>query len=565
MASSCALLVAFGATTAAAPAKSRPRRWAGAPRRRLGLSAPRRSRGGALRARSGDERARMSHGEGSLGFGSGGEVGKWEEEMEKEKKRKKGWVHFVGIGGSGVSALAMLALEQGFEVSGSDIKWSSFMDQLQRAGARLFIGHSIASFEGLTVSAQPDAVVISSAIPKDNVEILHAKSVGIPIYKRDGWLKMITDKYNLIAVSGTHGKSTTAAMLSYVLDSMGDNPIAVVGANVPQFSGGNIISGSGPNFVLEADEYDSCFLGLSPYIAVVTNVEWDHVDIFPDEGDVENIFRQFVHRIRTGGHLILCGDSPGACKLLSESANDVVSNRSTGSSSAVLNHSYSTTTYGLSDNNDWCASSITPNSQGGQRYVLHYRGRKIANIDLLLPGVHNVLNSLAVIASVAALHKDRNSLDSTIDSVRIHLSTFKGVSRRFELLGTVNGCQIYDDYAHHPTEVRAVLQAARQKFPSQALWVVFQAHTFSIADHVIVSEIYGGRETNKWNADARDLSALISGPSAEYIPKMDDVLDKLVLKILSEKNQETVILIIGSTGDIVTLGPKLLRALQGKS
>nr|CAD1820703.1 unnamed protein product [Ananas comosus var. bracteatus] len=296
------------------------------------LSAPRRSRGGALRARAGDERARMLHGEGSLGFGSGGEAEKWEEEMEKEKKRKKGWVHFVGIGGSGVSALAMLALEQGFEVSGSDIKWSSFMDQLQRAGARLFIGHSIASFEGLTVSALPDAVVISSAIPKDNVEILHAKSVGIPIYKRDGWLKMITDKYNLIAVSGTHGlyqttfrylmqivinillkvnlekKSTTAAMLSYVLDSMGDNPIAVVGANVPQFSGGNIISGSGPNFVLEADEYDSCFLGLSPYIAVVTNVEWDHVDIFPDEGAVQNIFRQFVHRIRTGGHLILCGD-----------------------------------------------------------------------------------------------------------------------------------------------------------------------------------------------------------------------------------------------------------------
>ncbi|KAK8945322.1 hypothetical protein KSP40_PGU011188 [Platanthera guangdongensis] len=222
--------------------------------------------------------------------------------------KKKGWVHFVGIGGSGLSALAMLALKQGFEVSGSDICWSCYMDDLHKAGAKVHLGHSVDCMENKSDGKRPDAIVISSAIPKENVEVLYAELVGIPIYKRDSWLQNITESYNLIAIAGTHGKSTTSAMLSYVLDAMGDDLIAVVGANVPQFSGGNIIPGNGPNFVLEADEYDCCFLSLSPSIAVVTNVEWDHVDIFDDEEHVWRIFRKFVQQIKSGGHLILCGD-----------------------------------------------------------------------------------------------------------------------------------------------------------------------------------------------------------------------------------------------------------------
>ncbi|XP_072978094.1 uncharacterized protein [Typha angustifolia] len=526
----------------------------------------------------GKRRALVGSGaEGLVELESGGEEKK--EQNETKKNNNKGWIHFVGIGGSGLSALAMLALKQGFEVSGSDIMWSSFMDQLHRAGVRLTIGHSRSCLEGHNGSGPPDAIVISSAIPADNEEILHAKSIGIPIYKRDDWLKIVTENYNLIAISGTHGKSTTAAMLSYVLEAMGDNPIAVVGANVPQFSGGNIIPGIGPNFVLEADEYDSCFLGLSPSVAVVTNVEWDHVDIFQDEAAVQNVFQQFVNQIRIGGHLILCGDSPGAYELLSKTRREIISSSCMGSASTDSLW-YSITTYGLSNEYDWHASSITPNLQGGQDYVLNYKGCQIADIKLLLPGVHNVLNSLAVIATVSTLFKDQNCVPSTIDSVRYHLSTFEGVTRRFELIGIANGCQIYDDYAHHPTEVRAVLQAARQKFSSQTILVVFQPHTFSRlaalvnefstafnnADYVIVTEIYAARETNNWNSHGRDLAALIRGPSSEYIPKLvrglEDVIDKLVLQIQSDINQETVILTLGA-GDITSLGPELLRRLQG--
>lgn len=498
--------------------------------------------------------------------------------FSKGDEEKKGWVHFVGIGGSGLSALAMLALKQGFEVSGSDICWSCYMDDLQKAGAKVFLGHSINSLESQNDGKQPDAIVISSAIPKDNVEILYAELVGIPIYKRDSWLRNITKLYNLIAIAGTHGKSTTAAMLSYVLDAMGDDLIAVVGANVPQFSEGNIIPGNGPNFILEADEYDCCFLALSPSIAVVTNVEWDHVDIFDDEEHVWRIFRKFVKKIKSGGHLILCGDSAGAYSLLNDCKTKSLSSNDILSSSPASDVGYCVTTYGLSNKMDWHASCITPNSQGGQDYILHHKECSVTEVSLKLPGVHNVLNSLAVVATIASLIKDGDDFHDTINSIKYHLSKFEGVSRRFELIGEVNGCSIYDDYAHHPTEVRATLQAARQKFPSQRLWVVFQPHTFSRitalmkdfvtafydADYVIVTEVYAAREENGQNSDGKDLATLISGPASEYIPKMEDVVDKLVIDIPAQRNQETIVFTLGA-GDITTLGPKLLRRLHGLS
>ncbi|XP_029116161.1 uncharacterized protein [Elaeis guineensis] len=533
--------------------------------RRRGRAVPLRSRGSASRGQCAPLEAKGADKDSEVLVALNG---------EEEGKKRKGWIHFVGIGGSGLSALALLALKQGFEVSGSDIMWSIFMDELHEAGARLSIGHSASNMERNAGSGLPDVVVVSSAIPADNEEIVHAKLMDIPIYKRDDWLRKITDKYRVIAISGTHGKTTTAAMLSYVLGAMGDDLIAVVGANVPQFSGGNIISGSGPNFVLEADEYDSCFLGLSPYIAVVTNVEWDHVDIFEDEEAVQNIFRRFVRQIRTGGHLILCGDSAGAYALLNDSRQATVS-CNVISTSTTLNHGYSITTYGLSSKNDWHASSITRNSQGGQDYVLYYKACQIACISLMLPGVHNVLNSLAVFATVAALVTDGHCVHETINSVRNHLSKFEGVSRRFELIGKVNGCQIYDDYAHHPTEVHAVLQAARQKFPSEPLWVVFQPHTFSRlaalvkdfatalsdADYVIITETYAAREINNLNASESHLATLIRGPSTEYIPRLEDVIDKLALKIPSNMDQDTIILTLGP-GDVATVGPELLRRMQ---
>ncbi|XP_058205999.1 uncharacterized protein LOC131319651 isoform X2 [Rhododendron vialii] len=472
--------------------------------------------------------------------------------VDSSNREDKCWVHFVGIGGCGLSALAMLALKQGYEVSGSDIMWSSFMDGLHEAGAWLYVGHSVSNMQKHNGLILPKAIVVSTAIPQDNVEILYAKSVGVPVYKRDYWLAKLTEQYNLIAISGTHGKSTTASMLAYVLKAMGDDITAVVGAHVPQFAGGNIICGSGRNFVLEADEYDGCFLELLPYIAVVTNVEWEHVDIFENEEAVISIFKRFLTQIRAGGHLVLCGDSVGACSLLDHNKRITGPDNSicVKSSLEPCSDRYRVTTYGISSINEWHASALHSNSQGGSDYQL-------------------------VVATVATLFRDQRPITESVDFVRLHLSNFKGVSRRFEMIGKVHGCHIFDDYAHHPSEVRAVLQAARQGFQYKELVVVFQPHTysrlatlqkefanaFSDADLVVVTEIYGARETNRWNISGRDLATAIINPSSEYIPSLVDVVEKLSLYISNDPDRETLILTLGA-GDITTVGRELLQKLQ---
>ncbi|KAK9103707.1 hypothetical protein Sjap_020961 [Stephania japonica] len=488
-----------------------------------------------------------------------------------ELEKKKEWIHFVGIGGAGLSALAMLALKNRF-----DIVWSGYMDRLKDEGAQVHLGHSVSNIEKRGEFDRPDAIVVSSAIPSDNVEVLHAKAVGLPVYKRDRWLEKVTEPYNLIAVSGTHGKTTTASMLAYVLNSMGDDLTAVVGGNVPQFPGGNVLSGSGCNFVLEADEYDDCFLRLSPHVAVVTNVEWEHVDIFQDEVAVKNSFRKFLKRIRSGGQLILCGDSGDAYDLLSHERKETTSNcAASEQNSQIVLDGYSISTFGTSCFNKWQASEIRPNSRGGSDYVLYHMGRAVADISLQLPGVHNVLNSLAVIATVGALIDDQKLSHGSINSIAFHLNNFFGVSRRFELIGAIYGCHIYDDYAHHPTEVCAVLKAARQKFPLKALWVAFQPHTFSRlaafmkdfasafrdANRVIITEVYAAREANAWNISGRDLAISIIGPSSDYIPNLEHVVDKLAQEISAIPEKEIVVLTLGA-GDITTVGPKLLRELQ---
>ncbi|KAM6555777.1 hypothetical protein CsatB_002796 [Cannabis sativa] len=557
-------------------------------------------------------------------------------------KNQKKWIHFVGVGGCGMSALAMLAVKLGYEVSGSDLVWSRFMDKLQEAGVRLHICHSVSNLQRHNGSRLPSAVVISSAIPQNNVEILHAKSTGVPVYKRDYWLGNLTQHHKLIAVSGSHGKSTTTAMLAYVLNAMGDDLTAVVGADVPQvfsgmekesivfpfshflyvcmfvscgfvflidlvkvksvdalksetelhlnrscmqFTGGNIISGSSETFVLEADEYDGCFLQLSPQIAVVTNLDWEHVDIFPDEvwslyvlEAVKTTFRKFINRIRKGGHLILCGDSEGAKSLLchcEQTIGDGTRSVMPIPSSEQCADNYKITTYGISSSNDWQASSITQNSKGGVDYTVCHWGCPVADISLQISGIHNILNSLAVIAAVAAKVTNQSQIYDTVDHLRLHLKKFRGLSRRFEMIGSIHGCHVFDDYAHHPTEIRAVLQAARQRFRSKALLVVFQPHSFSRlaalkndfavvlsdADQVIITKVYAARETQNWNVNGKDLSALIIGPPSEYIPSLGDVVNKLVLQICEDPHREIVILTLGS-GDITTVGPKLLKKLQ---
>ncbi|KAH9308271.1 hypothetical protein KI387_036182, partial [Taxus chinensis] len=506
---------------------------------------------------------------------------------EGSDEEEKGRIHFVGIGGSGLSALAMLALKQGWKVSGSDVTWSMHMNALERAGARLHIGHSSTHLlEKNKQASLPVAVVVSAAIPEDNEEISFARTLGIQIYERNAWLAKITERYNVVAVSGSHGKSTTTAMLAFVLHSLGDDITAIVGANVPQFpEGGNAIAGHGSCFVLEADEYKECFLGISPSLAIITNVEWEHVDFFQNEASVREVFRRFVMRVKLGGILIACGDSPGVCSLLGTlqpkkwAARGLTSEIST--QRVGFNSGCRLMTYGYEETNDWRAVSVMPNASGGTDYVVLYAGMPMAKVSLKLPGTHNVINSLAVIASVASLAEGqsrnfnvRNELRTTQEVVKAaskHLGNFIGICRRFEFVGKIQGCDIYDDYAHHPTEVHAVLQATRQRFSERALWVVFQPHTYSrlagllqdfsvafnYADRVIVTKVYAAREKNIWNISGKDLVSSIIGPSTEYIPELDDVLERLVCEIPSYHG-EVVILTLGA-GDITTLGPRLLN------
>ncbi|PKI63519.1 hypothetical protein CRG98_016186 [Punica granatum] len=474
---------------------------------------------------------------------SAGLGGKGDRETGLELQNGNGrWVHFVGIGGCGLSALAKLALKRGFQVSGSDIARSSFMDGLCQEGAHLCIGHSASNIQRDNGLIYPDSVVVSSAIPLDNSEVLHAKSVGVPVYKRDYWLGKLTENHNLIAVSGSHGKSTTASMLAYVLKAMGDDITALIGAHVPQFPEGNIIAGNGQNFVLEADEYDGCFLGVSPYIAVVTNLDWEHVDQFPDEDAVETTFRRFLKQIKTGGHLILFGDRI-SCK-------------------------YNTVQVRV-----LClAVGKELSDQINQEF---YEGLPVADISLQIPGVYNVLNSMAVIATIEALFGDQIRIIDLVNRAKSHLRNFAGVSRRFEKVGSVCGCDIYDDYAHHPTEIRAVLQAARAVFPFKTLTVVFQPHTYSRlaalidnfatalrgADRVVVTAVYAAREKDVWGVSGRDLASRLSGIESEYVPFLDNVVDKLVQEISEDPHREILVFTLGA-GDITTLGPKLLSRLK---
>ncbi|KAK4350883.1 hypothetical protein RND71_030196 [Anisodus tanguticus] len=345
------------------------------------------------------------------------------------------------------------------------------------------------------------------------------------------------------------GKSTTASMLAYVLNAMGDDLTAVIGAWVPQLEKRNIISGIGHNFVLEADEYDCCFLGVTPQIAVVTNIDWEHADMIQDEvGDsllivsieftkfglfglwkssdffsqeaVKTIFEKFIGQIRVGGHLILCGDSLGACSLINKMGS--------GSALSVLRDDF-------------------------------HKGLHIADISLRMPGVHNVLNSLAVIATISALSADLKTFLSSIASLQLHLQNFEGVSRRFERIGTVRGCHIYDDYAHHPTEIHVVLQAALQSLLA-ALKDDFST-AFTNEDRVVITEIYAARETNLWEISGSDLAISIVGAPSEFVTSLTQMLEMLVDQISKDPDHETVILTLGA-GDITSVGRKLLIDLQ---
>ncbi|NJN94808.1 MAG: UDP-N-acetylmuramate--L-alanine ligase [Anaerolineales bacterium] len=349
-------------------------------------------------------------------------------------------VHLIGIGGAGLSAIATVLLQQGYRVSGSDRQPSPATERLAQLGATVFIGHRAENLAGPL-----DTVIISSAIPADNPERVEAKRRGLPVVKRAEWLgQMMAGKVG-VAVAGTHGKTTTTALIAFILQQAGLDPSYIVGGFIPQLDS-NAAAGRGDAFVIEADEYDYMFLGLRPEVAVVTNVEWDHPDMFASPQILTRAFEDFVGLVPASGLVIGCGDDPGARHVLAQAAAPTI-------------------TYGLHPENEWQAVDIQPNPRGGHdfkvkqihpsSFILH--PSSFISVSLSLPGLHNVSNTLA--ALIAA---ERCGVElAQAAEIAGH---FKGVGRRFEVKGEVNGVTVIDDYAHHPTEIKATLAAARTRF-----------------------------------------------------------------------------------------------------
>jgi UDP-N-acetylmuramate--alanine ligase len=453
--------------------------------------------------------------------------------------------HFIGIGGTGLAPIARVLLEKGHEVSGSDRQLSDMARDLQALGVTIFIGHDARNIAGA------EMVIRSSAIKDENPEVQAAMRAQIPVLKRSEFLKHLIAGQTCIAIAGTHGKTTTTAMAAWVLTSMGLDPSYVIGG-VSKNLHVNGHYGKGKYFVIEADEYDYMFYGLAPALEVVTHVEHDHPDLFPTPEAYRRAFEGFVSRLLPNGNLLLCGDDPGALSLRS-----------------VVKTARRVSTYGIVSGSEFRATNLSINSRGGFDFdAVHIDRERFSNIghvSLGVPGKHNVLNALAVLAITHIL------LLSTIETVTT-LQGFSGVSRRFDILGEANGITVVDDYAHHPTEIRATLSAARDRFPNRRIWAVWQPHTFTRtislekdfvsafedADQVLVTEIYAARET-KETISAKQLVDAMPSSKTRFVPSLENAIT-----ILQKELKSGDVLLVLSAGDADQVSSKVLEILRGR-
>jgi UDP-N-acetylmuramate--alanine ligase len=449
-------------------------------------------------------------------------------------------VHFIGIGGTGLSAIARVLLEKGYQVSGSDREASPLFHAVTEAGATTFVGHVAEQASGA------DLVIRSSAVPDDNPEVQYALAHGIPVLKRSDFLAELTQGQDVLAVAGTHGKTTTTTMLIWMLTEMGLDPSFIAGGVVNQL-GCNAHAGAGEYFVIEADEYDNMFLGLAPKIAIVTNVEHDHPDCFPTPQDYRNAFRAFLGRVRKDGLALICRDDPGAAALGAEMA----------ASEDVL-------TYGSQPELDYHAADYAV-VDGWPVFSLMHGSEALGEVPLALPGWHNVLNATGALAAIHQLGLD---LPAAIKA----LSTFKGAGRRFEVLGEANGVTIIDDYGHHPTEIAATLKAARSRYPKHRLWAIWQPHTYSrtqslapefiqalaLADRVGVLKIYAAREKDP-GYSAKVIADSLPECKATYLDDFEAATDYLLKEI-----KPGDILIVFSAGDATQVSQSVFQQLAAK-
>lgn len=449
-------------------------------------------------------------------------------------------VHFIGIGGISMSGLAEILLDRGYNVQGSDIQDSLIIQKLKRNGALINIPHKAENVIGA------DLAVYTSAVKDDNPEIIKAKELNIPLMDRAAFLGKIMKEYSYgIAISGCHGKTTATSMVSIIFKNAGMDPTVLLGGELDAI-GGNVRIGNSQYFVTEACEYMENFLKFYPYYGVILNIDEDHLDYFKNIQHIKDTFIKFAKLIPREGCLALCADDSNAMEVLPHINCNVV-------------------TFGIKNKADYMAKDIEFDQFGHPSFRIISKGKDMGLYRLRIPGIHNVMNSLSAFAV-------SDFFGIQTDVIRDSLMEFGGTHRRFDILGTVNDITVIDDYAHHPTEIRVTLSAAK-KFPHNKLWCIFQPHTytrtkllfmefadsFHDADYVIMTDIYAAREKNTGMINSKDLADAANNRSGNviYMKEFADIAEYI------KKNAKPgdMIMTVGA-GSITHLGPMIMEKLK---
>jgi UDP-N-acetylmuramate--alanine ligase len=452
---------------------------------------------------------------------------------------KRAYAHFIGVGGAGMSGIARVLHDRGVVVTGSDLRSSRYSAALQKAGMTVHIGHDAANV------GDPEVVVVSTAIPDTNPELVEARRRDIPVWPRARMLAELAGERLTVAVAGTHGKTTTSSMAAAALIEAGADPTFLIGGELTDV-GSNARCGDGPHFVVEADESDGSFLYLDPYCAIVTNIEADHLDHYGSLEEIVDIFREFLSRVHADGVAVLCADDDRLMGLAPEVPARVV-------------------TYGRTDSSDVRLTSYEVTPDGGAFTVAFPDGATVA-CSTRIPGVHMALNATGVLAAAWALGVD-------VESAARGIASFGGVKRRFEHVGVIGDVSVVDDYAHHPTEVRATLAAARTS-TAGARWVVFQPHRYSRtaafardfgaafddADHVVILDVYSAGEAPVPGVSGKTVvdAILRHRPRTRlaYFPHHGDVA-----QYVADRARPGDLVMTMGAGDVTALGPEIVRAL----
>jgi UDP-N-acetylmuramate--alanine ligase len=453
---------------------------------------------------------------------------------------KAAYAHFIGIGGAGMSGIAKVLHDRGVTVTGSDLKASRYARALADSGVPVSVGHDAANL------GDPEVVVVSSAIPDSNPELVAARERGLEVWPRAKMLAHLAGDDATLAVAGTHGKTTTSSMLATVMDAIGADPTFLIGGELNDM-GANARCGRGGYYVVEADESDGSFLYLEPTLSLVTNIEADHLDHYGSFGAILETFREFIGKTRPDGAVVVCADDAGLVALAREVAAARV------------------VTYGLDTEADVRCEALERDGFGHRFAVILPGGARLV-ARIAVPGTHNVVNATGVLASLWALGLD-------VEAGAEALERFSGVRRRFDRIGVVGGVTVVDDYAHHPTEVRATLQAAKDAGFGR-IWTVFQPHRYSrtrtlgaefgaafdLADHVVLMDVYGAGEAPVPGVSGKTVldELLLHDPRSQvaYFPHRSDIESYVVGRV----RPGDLVMTMGA-GDVTTIGGELVRAL----